>query len=173
MLAAWPAKAIAFLYEHYYEKLVTLSEKKTHDRKASEDIVQEAFTHIWQKHARLAKRRDIFVIQYVYKIIRNKSIDHFRLGMRADLNLTRYFRRRQQRTEPSGEAELLSAERQEFVAKILATFPHREKQCLQMKFYRNMTVLDIALELRVTPKAVERSITSAYKRFRKYRSDVL
>ena len=50
---------------------------------------------------------------------------------------------------------------------LIDTFPGSERECLVMKFIEDMTVDEIAQNMNVTRKAVERTSTSAYRRFKK------
>ncbi len=66
---------------------------------------------------------------------------------------------------------MISAEEAEVLWRVLASLPVREKQCIVMRYFQEMGYEEIALNLGVTVKAVERSMTSARKRLRKYRRE--
>ena len=173
LLLAWPDKAIEYLYEDYYESLVSISEWKTHDHKASEDIVQEVFALIWKNHESIALREDLLIGHYLFTIVKNKSINHYNETIRLNKDQISYFIAERAGHGSPIESEIISSEKKELIWQIVSTFPQREKQCLTMKFQNNMTIDEIALQMKVSKKAVERSVTSAYKRLRKYKSSLL
>ena len=69
--------------------------------------------------------------------------------------------------DPSVEANIIELEISREIREIISTFPRREKECLLMKIDKEMTTEQIAVELNVSKKAVERSVTSANKRLRR------
>lgn len=168
LLKSWPEKAFRYLYEHYYDSLLSLAEWRTGDRDAAEDIVQETFVELWQRHERIARIRELRIEPYLLGIVRNKSSAFFSKMAKLNENQLRYIRHVLQIAEMPVESAIISAEEKETIFRILSIFPERERQCLTLKFYEGMSNESVAMTLKVTVKAVERRVTSAYKRFRTY-----
>lgn len=168
LLKSWPEKAFRYLYEHYYHSLLSIAGWRTHDRDAAKDIVQETFVEVWQSRERIARIRELRIEAYLFAIVKNKSNAFFNKRARLNENQMQYIKHVLQIAETPVEHEIISAEEKETIFRILSGFPERERQCLTLKFYEGMSNETVAVTLEVTVKAVERSVTSAYKRFRNY-----
>ena len=169
LLLALPEKAIEILYEQYYHVLVSLAESLTHDRKASEDIVQETFIHVWEQHRKLGQPESRSFGYYLVRVVRNKAITWYKEQLRRG----RY------RSELTGllafaagvesaESRMIGIEMVHEIRGIIVTFPRREMECLLMRIDEELTPQQIADRLSISRKAVERSLTSGSKRLRKF-----
>lgn len=69
--------------------------------------------------------------------------------------------------QPSIESRIIRAEINREVRQLVEKFPKRERECLLMKMDEGLSTEQIAERLNITEKAVERTVTSAYKRLRK------
>ena len=167
LLLSLPEQAILFLYRHYYSRLVHASESKTHDLKASEDIVQETFLVIWKRREALSMQHDMDFESYMFGIVLKKSIKYFATISELKEKQFAYFDNLKNELHGVYHEQHIQADRSIIIWKLIATFPRSERECLVMKFLENKTVQEIAIQQGVTKKAIERSITSAYKRFRK------
>ncbi len=168
LLLFWPERAIEFLYQDYYNSLLRISERKTHDREASEDIVQEAFADIWGNRQRLALNRNLFVVAHLFTIVKNKSINFYKRSIWLNENQRKYLNGEEFNTNQTKDSNLISLEEEKPIWRIIATFPPKERECLTLKHRQNMSNDEIARYLNISKKAVERSVTSAYKRLRQY-----
>ena len=169
LLLAFPAKAIAFLYDQYYQSLIGIARKLTHDQKTSEDIVQETFVHVWENHQQLGQYHERSIEHYLVKVVKNKAISRYKrtlqLNERKMEFINGYFFRS---NDPSVEDLIIKIEINKEIREIIRSFPRRERECLMMKLDEELTPDQIAERLKVSRKAVERSITSANKRLRKH-----
>ncbi|HEY8512489.1 MAG TPA: sigma-70 family RNA polymerase sigma factor [Cyclobacteriaceae bacterium] len=162
-----PEKAIEILYHKYYNPLVVLANNLVHDRKAAEDIVQDVFIHLWEQHAKLGQPDSRSIEHYLMRVVRNKAITYYnRLSRRRRWRIATSYGNRQ--WELPVEARWINLEINREIRNVILAFPRREKQCLMMKVDQEYTTQQIAERLKVTTKAVERSLTCAYKRLRKY-----
>lgn len=168
LLLALPQKAIAILYEQYYYALVNLSHSLVHDRNAAEDIVQETFIHVWEKHRKLGQPDRRSIEHYLVKVVRNKSISWYKEELRHGAYRITPETRDRIVEEPSAESQWIRNEISDEIRMVIATFPRRETECLLLRIDEELTPQQIANRLNVSRKAVERSLTSANKRLRKY-----
>lgn len=169
LLCAVPAKAIDYLYRYYYEGLVVLSQKYVQHRPTAEDIVQETFVHVWENHKTLSQPNELPFYFYLARVVKNKSISQYKKAIRLQENYAQFLNgNRVPSVEQTVEAQINDQEIAERIKAHIDTFPDREKECLTMKIDHLMTTREIAAELGITVKAVERSITSAHKRLRKW-----
>ncbi|MEJ0055962.1 MAG: sigma-70 family RNA polymerase sigma factor [Bacteroidota bacterium] len=169
LLFSYPVKAIQFLYDSYYASLVSISVSLTHNLKASEDIVQETFVHVWEKHKVLGLPHDKSIQYYLVRVVKNKSMTYYRNHQRSE-DLKKRNDNSSAPGDASVEAAMIETEKYHYVRKIISRFPQREKECLLMKIDEEMSTEQIAGALEISGKAVERSLTSAGKRLRRYLS---
>ncbi len=169
LLRTLPGKAIDYLYTHYYEGLILLSTKYLHDRHLAEDIVQETFLHVWEHHKSLSRTHDLPIQFYLTRVVKNKSITQYKKGLRLQENYGQFLSGNfLATTDLNAETQIIHQEITDRIKAKINAFPMREKECLKMKIEFLMTTKEIANELGVTIKAVERSLTSAHKRLRKW-----
>ncbi|HEV8512750.1 MAG TPA: sigma-70 family RNA polymerase sigma factor [Cyclobacteriaceae bacterium] len=172
LLLAFPAKAIAFLYDQYYQSLIGIARKLTHDQKTSEDIVQETFVHVWENHKQLGQFHERSIEYYLVRVVKNKAISRYKRTLQLNerkIEFTNGYTFHS--NDPSIEDKIIRIEINQEIRQFIITFPRRERECLLLKLDEEMTTGQIADRLKVSKKAVERSITSANKRLKKYWSN--
>lgn len=169
LLRAVPGKAIEIIYNQYYEGLVHLSMKFVGVRPAAEDIVQETFVHLWEKHKTLSEYNETPINFYLARVVKNKSITHYKKTLRLQETYAHYLNgSRINAIHQTIETQWIDQEISDRIKAHINSFPPREKQCLTLKIDHLMTTKEIAAELGVSIKAVERSLTSAHKRLRQW-----
>lgn len=169
LLLSYPAKAIELLYQHYSASLLLLAKSLTRDDIASEDIVQETFSYVWENRKRLSSEHQRSIEHYLVRAVKFKSITHYQRERKLNQKKIDYFNGRPvDSSQGSIEESIIRAEVIEEIRQVINTFPRREKECLLMKIQQNMSPAEIAEKLKVTVKAVERSLTSANKRLKKH-----
>lgn len=169
LLRSHPESAINLLATRYWSTLVAISKNFTNDGNVARDIVQDTFAHVWEKHKTLSQDHEKTIDNYLVQVVRYKSITYFKRNLKIS-DLKKKYSDDQPTSSSSIESLIVKEEIIKSIRTLIATFPQRERQCLELKIDRELSNLEIANELKVTPKAVERSITSAYKRLRKYAS---
>jgi len=168
-LFAWPEKAIEYLYRHYFSELVRNAMHRVTDLGAAEDIAQESLADLWENHEHICSKVASPVVQYLFTIVKNKSIDYVHKRDSPSQNFLFYVADLPELPLADTNDVRKEGQLSATLWNILATFPRRERQCLVMKHYRRMSLEEIATEMDVTRKAVERSMTCAYKRLEAYR----
>jgi RNA polymerase sigma-70 factor (ECF subfamily) len=169
LLRVYPGEAVALLYELLAKGLLKYAMALTGDDDAAKDIVQETFIYVYDNSKTLSKHHELSIERYLIRIVRFKSISFFRRVRHVDID-TLIFPDDRTGHPPDNpvEAAMIRRELIEEARDIIATFPRRERECLLLRIDREMHPDQIAEELNVTRKAVERSITAAKKRLRKF-----
>lgn len=172
LLEAYPAKAIEILYSLHGKSLLNLAKKWINNQGVAEDIVQETFLYVWKNSQRLAQYHDRSIEHYLVKIVKNKCITFYTRSKKIEAERMKWIGDQTFSKGESGiESKLIENEIILEIRQVIATFPKREQQCLLMKIDGELTTAQIASTLEVSPKAVERSLTSARKRLRKHWAD--
>lgn len=171
LFRTWPDKAITYIYDHYYKELVHIAERRTSDRNAAEDIVQDVLVEFWKKSKEIRMRKGFLIGPYLIYLVKNRSINFYNqrsrevkdpsilLGELVSTNITK-------------ESELVLADKYKTLKDIVSRMPARERACIELRYFHEMSVESIARKLGVTSKAVEKNITKGLKRLRKHRSIV-
>lgn len=169
LFQAYPAKAIEMLYAQNEQSLKKLALKLTGDALAAEDIVQDSILVVLENYKELAQRHETSIERYLIRIVRNKSITFFKQKLMHKLiHFLPLHGNRNGLQEKSIETDIIELEWSQTLRAAVETFPRRERECLLMRIDGEMPIRDIAEKLQLTPKAIERSLTSARKRLRKH-----
>lgn len=166
LLRSHPESAINLLVKHYWSTLIRISKNFTNDVDSARDIVQETFAHVWEKHKQLSESHEKTIDNYLVQVVRYKSITHFKKNVKLT-DLKRQYVKDNEANDEGVEARIIKDEVIAAIRSVITEFPTRERQCLELKIDQELSNAEIAKQLNVTQKAVERSITSAYKRLRK------
>lgn len=169
LLLSLPRKAMEILYDEYYHILVSIAFGLTHDEEASEDIVQDTFVHVWLNAKKLGQYHERSIQHYLVRVVRNKAVSYYKERLYINKQMIKYLNGRP--FDPfvnSLETQLIRVEMTEEIRALIARFPRREYQCLTMRIDGEMDNKEISARLKISVKAVERSITSAKKRLRKH-----
>jgi RNA polymerase sigma-70 factor (ECF subfamily) len=172
LILTWPDRAIEYLYEHYHNSLVHIAERRTHDRKAAEDIVQEAFMEVWEKSNWIGTQKGLLIGPYLISVVKHKSITFYYQAARLDQKKSSYFLEYLLTTRTSKESEIIQSDKNKILRAIVSTLPARERECIQMRFLQEMSIEAIAIRLNISKKGVEKNITSGLKRLRKFKSSM-
>lgn len=169
LLRSYPAGAVELLFGIFNKSLVTFAYSLTHDPDAAKDIVQDTFLHVYANNVKLSNHHERSIEHYLVQIVRFKSISYYRKVRHLSLDdLLFHDDLPAGHRQNSVEADLIEKEIVRQVHEVVITFPKRERECLLMRFEDDFGIDEIAQRLRISRKAVERSITSAKKRLRKW-----
>lgn len=167
---------IAFtrIYLDTYKDLCLLALRYVHSEALAEDIVQEAFCKV------LVRRPEVFCYEdgsqiraYMWRVVRNEAVDWCRRHVGRGVSME----------ERMLDAELalcvdalITKENyglydydqvSEAVSDVMADLPPRAREVFSLRREMGLSNKDVALQLGVTVKAVEKQMTLALKRIRK------
>ena len=164
LLRSSPYEAIDRLYSRTFKGLVRFSETLTQNREASLDIVQEAFAHVWENHENLSEPHKQSIQAYLVQYVKLKSMTEYTQRIRHKELL---------RLAPDApknghsiETDIIRDEIRAELRAVISSFPERERECLFMKLDSELTPGEIAMELKVSIKTVEKHLTNGNKRLR-------
>lgn len=129
-------------------RLVGLARFFVDDRTAAEDLVQEAFIRLARSSHRIHEREK--AAAYLRSIVINLARDHNRRGL-----VSLRHRPPAQPDEPSAEETVtLSLARAQVVDAVRA-LPRRQRDCVALRYYLDLSVEQIASTLGVSPNSVK------------------
>jgi RNA polymerase sigma-70 factor (sigma-E family) len=139
---------VAALFEQEGQRLVALARFFTDDRTAAEDLVQEAFIRMARNAHRIRERDK--AAAYLRSIVVNLARDHNRRGL-----VSLRHRPPAAPDEPSAEETASRAESRREVVVALRGLPHRQRECLALRYYLELAVDQIAEALGVSANSVK------------------
>ncbi|MBL4801612.1 MAG: sigma-70 family RNA polymerase sigma factor [Emcibacter sp.] len=131
-------------------QLVNYASKIVYDTSHAEDVVQEA----WTRLSRASENQLINEpVRYLYRIVRNLSIDFLRRSAREGLHVgldMEIASRVISDDAPCAEATLIAREEMRIVLEAIAELPERERIAIEMYRFGNFKLREIAEHLGVS-----------------------
>lgn len=150
------------LFNLYFQPLVTYAFRYVNDWQVGEDIVQDVFMALW------IKKEEIDFTQplkpYLYRSTYNKSLNYLNSFLvQKKLNPSQTFEEllNEEILLYNQHDPLLLKEIDQEIERVIATFPPQRKKVFGMSRKKNMSNKEIALQLEISEKAVEKHITKA------------
>ena len=139
---------VAALFAAEATRLVSLAKFFVDDRTAAEDLVQEAFIRLSRSAHRI--RDPERAAAYLRSIVINLARDHNRRGL-----VSLRHRPPAVLDEPSAEETAAARESRSEVVQALRQLPHRQRDCLVLRYYYDMSPTDIADGLGMSVNSVK------------------
>ena len=136
------------LFEREGRSLVRLARLFVDDRNAAEDLVQEAFIRLARSAGRI--RDDAKAAAYLRSIVLNLARDHNRRGL---VSLRHRLPLDDERASEVDELVLRDDQRQ--IIEALRDLPHRQRDCLVLRYYQDLGIDDIADTLAISRNSVK------------------
>jgi RNA polymerase sigma-70 factor (ECF subfamily) len=159
-------QAFATLYSHYapllYKLVYPLTNRSKED---AEEIIQELFVNVWDR------RDNLLTIQcfrpFIFRLARNRVIDWYRKKESKKDYCTFYSE------NYAGEAisvtdDLLFEEYYAIAMEAIAKLPSRQKQIFNLRHTRDLSLSEIAGELRISIHAVKKQLYQATRFVKEY-----
>ncbi|ETD17587.1 MULTISPECIES: sigma-70 family RNA polymerase sigma factor [Prevotellaceae] len=157
-------EAFAAIYDQYADRIYSFALVQTKNQTLSEDIVQETFLKLWDKHTQLDCCGNIQSL--LFTIARHLIIDGFRRQV-ATVNFEEYLDLCDQLSvAPSPEEELYYNELTVRLQKTKARLSRRACEIYEMSREQRMPIKQIAESLNLSPQTVKNYLTSTLKIFR-------
>lgn len=144
------ASFIEKLYHREAVSLVRLARMFTDDRTGAEDIVQEAFIRLYHAADRIQDHEKSAA--YLRSIVLNLARDHNRRGL---LSLRHQDSMRDRRTPEAPEDQVVRSESRSEVIDALNDLSPRQRDCLVLRYYMDLTETQIASTLAISPNSVK------------------
>lgn len=153
--------AFALLFRQYYVQLCRYAMLFVGEKYASEEIVMNLFTSIWENRDKLNNVKSLR--PYLFRSIKNRCLNWFRDrddNIRLDDTLLGLL------TYENSSLEI--DELNKFVEEAIMSLPDRCKDVFLMSKQENMKHKEIAKKMNISTKTVESQITKALRRIREY-----
>lgn len=140
---------MASMFRQEGPSLVRLARIFTDDRNAAEDLVQEAFIRLYRSAHKVRDRERLPA--YLRSIVLNLARDHNRRGL---LSL-----RHQEASKPAPfdqpDEQVFRSEAQTRVITALGSLSTRQRDCLVLRYFMELSEREIADTLQISPNSVK------------------
>jgi len=161
-LKAGDQDAFAHIYGIYWHKIFMVAYRKTKSRETAEELVQNLFVNLWNKHEKLQINQ---LENYLFTCIKNAVIRHYE----SQVVEQKYLDHRKhlpvphdRHTEETVSLNELNSALQDGLLKL----PEKSRRIFKMSRFENRSTHEIATELNISEKAVEYHITKSLKLLR-------
>lgn len=152
--------AFELLFHFYYPGLVMYSKQFTTDRMEAEEIVQEFFVKVWQKHHQVIPSDSLK--NYLFSSVKNGSLNYLKHKKIEE----RYIRQMEELSERHlvYDPDLyVASELQEKIKSTIELLPEKCREIFILSRIRGKNNEEIATELNISKRTVETQISKALK----------
>jgi RNA polymerase sigma-70 factor (sigma-E family) len=145
-----PEGLVVALFRREGPALVRLARLFTDDRNAAEDLVQEAFLRLYRSAHRI--REPEKAAPYLRSIVLNLARDHNRRGL---MSLRHQEARTPETSRDAPEDRVLLDAEQARLVEALRSLPPRQRDCLALRYYFDLSGPEIGATLGISPNSVK------------------
>jgi RNA polymerase sigma-70 factor (ECF subfamily) len=165
-LAKGDARAFEVLFKLHYARLTLFANRFVNDLSVAEEIVADVFTDLWEKGHEVTFSTS--VSSYLYKMVQNRSLNYLKHQKIENLYVS-YLEKNNLFDEVRGAVEN-GYEEKELAHQIKAainTLPEKCREIFVLSRFSDMKYKEIASQLNISPKTVERQVSIALEKLRK------
>jgi RNA polymerase sigma-70 factor (ECF subfamily) len=156
-------QAFEILYNHYFSRIYAFVFKRTGHHEITEDIVSLTFMKVFTNIKKYQHQGYSFGA-WVYRIANNNLIDHYRkAGRKKEVDIEAIAEPKSQEGGPEFEAG--RAQDRIFVHSILKKMSTKDQEVLHLKFFAELSNVEIAQTLNISANNAGVIIHRALKKF--------
>jgi RNA polymerase sigma-70 factor (family 1) len=167
-LAAGDAEAFKQLFDTYFDRLYRYAYRYLQSAEESQDLVHDVFLQIWRQRRRIGLEQDLR--SYLYATARNQALN--RLKHRKVEH--RFLERRAAAMAagegtgptPTPEQAMEDVERAAALQRAIDTLPRRQREVLQLRWQNQLSYVEVAALLHISPKTVAVHLARAFDHLR-------
>jgi RNA polymerase sigma-70 factor (family 1) len=161
-LQAGDQSAFESIYKKYATDLYRYARKSISLKEDCEEIVQEVFISLWDRHESLHVDS---LRHYLFSMVRYKVIRYFQHN-KVKKKYAEHFRLFEAVYENAHEEERDSLSLQKVIDKSLEQLPERCQVAVRLRLTENLSNGEIATRMNITKKTVETYMFKAFEHFR-------
>jgi RNA polymerase sigma-70 factor (family 1) len=160
------SQAFEILFKLHYTKLTLFANRFTNDLAAAEEIVSDVFTLLWEKG------HEITIItslrSYLFTTVKNRSLNYLKHQKIENLYVN-YLEKNNLLNEMMCAVEngYEEKELETQIKQAISTLPEKCREVFVMSRFSDMRYKEIASQLNISPKTVERHMGIALEKLRK------
>lgn len=162
-------KAFEYAFRKFAPRLEAFARKYTADTDEAEDIVQDVFLKLWERRELL---ENISLTSFLFMMVKNSSLNYLKHRQIADsveqripdTGIVEHLYAADFAADPS--SLLMQKELSDSIDRIMEELPPKCKEAFVLSRLRGFKNREVAVQMGITEKVVEKHITRALKRFR-------
>lgn len=162
--------AFELMFRTYYQPLCNYAYSTVKDMDDAEEIVQNAFFHIWDKRAALEVRTSMR--SYLYRAVHNDCLNKIKHGKVKRMYAEHQLATGSNVAEDSSK-QLQGKELSTLIHKAIETLPEQCGHVFKLSRFENMKYSEIAAHLDISVKTVENHMGKALRILREQLKDYL
>ena len=160
MLTADDPKGLEYLFNMHYEFLVKTAYYLTFDKQVAEDQAQDVLVKIWERRHNLPT--DLNFKGYLFRMVRNNSLDYLKQKNSGDSHLERFLYFTQDPIDtPDHPEELIKN-----ISAAMSSLPPKCRLIFSLNRFEGLTNDEIAGYLKISKRTVETQISKALRLLR-------
>jgi len=158
-LIAGNQQAFDLIFKTYYIPLCNFSMKIVKDKESAEEIVQDLFVTVWEKHQKL--KINVSIKSYLYRSVANNSVRYVK---KRNLFISNDTMKNLETEFESDSSEIIAlVEMEEKIHGFIRQLPPKCQEIFKMSRFEEFKYNQIAEKLNISIKTVEAQITKAIK----------
>ncbi|HEU4588169.1 MAG TPA: RNA polymerase sigma-70 factor [Gemmatimonadales bacterium] len=159
------------LFRRYYPELCRYAARIAPDPSSAEELVQEVFSRVWLRHARLPDVQSLAA--YLYTAVRNYALNQRQRSDTAERwRHTKWVELLDEgAAAPSADERVRAAELAAAIEHAIEELPPRCREVFILRRRQGLSTEETARAMHITPKTVEIQIGNALKALRKALAD--
>jgi len=162
-------QAFEALFKAYYEKLCLFANRLTDDLHAAEEIVADTYAFIWEKRETLLISYSFRA--YIYRAVQNRCLNHLK-----HRNVVREYVDHVLQTHlPTHDYQdiVREEELEREVTMAIESLPEKCREIFKLSRFQQLRYAEIAQQLGLSPKTVERQMSIALEKLRRHLKHLL
>jgi RNA polymerase sigma-70 factor (ECF subfamily) len=165
-----PEQLIKHLFDEYFHHLVLSVMRYVNDYDKAEDIVQDVFVKVWQNFDELKQIEDLKA--YLFKAVKNSSLNYLR-HIKVKQKFIVCSEDFHSSFEKSAEDFKIEEETNNRINRAVSKLPDHWREAFVLSKYDNKKYHEIALEMNISQKTVEKYISKSLQFLRNELKDLL
>jgi RNA polymerase sigma-70 factor (ECF subfamily) len=168
-LRAGQEQAFEEIFKTYWHRLYVLAHNKLQSRSEAEEIVQNIFSVLWEKHEHLLITN---LSAYLHTAVRNRVINHIR-GKITQRKYWDYYKHFIPQEKDLTEEVVAYDNLSEAVEVAVNKLPEKSRQVFRLNRLEGRSISEIANLMKLSEKAIEYHLTKSLKELRVHLKDFI
>ncbi|QEK52541.1 RNA polymerase sigma-70 factor [Pedobacter aquae] len=159
------ANGFEAIFKAYYAKLIFFANRYVNDLHAAEEIVSDAFSFLWERKEQYQFDADFK--GYLYKMVQNRAFNYLK-HKKIENEYVSYLQKNNLLSETPAfeENPVCYKEFEYYIKEAIENLPQRCKEVFKLSRFEELRNKEIAQQLHISPKTVERQMTIALEKLR-------
>lgn len=159
------AKGFEAIFKAYYAKLIFFANRYVNDLYAAEEIVSDAFSFLWERKEQYQFDEDFS--GYLYKMVQNRALNYLK-HKKIENEYVSYLQKNNLLSETPAfeENPIYQKEFEHYINEAIEHLPQRCKEVFKLSRFEDLRNKEIAQQLNISLKTVERQMTIALEKLR-------